>query len=252
MADEAQAVDDLGRVIADTAVVVDVLAASPDAPIGCYAGWTVVELAGHVGQIHHWVTDIVTSRAAARPAAGFPPTPPVEVLPTWLQDGARTLVRALEVAPPDEPVWTISRHQRDMAFWRRRMVLETALHRWDVEDAAGHDPAVDTAVAVAGIEETLDVYLAQRLGGKDVGGAGERVVFRPEETDDAWTLELAADGVALSAGGEDADAVVRGTALDLWLLLTCRRSLDAVEVSGDAAAAALAARAATLSAGPAG
>ncbi len=250
MGDGAAGPDDLARVRADTRAIVDVLATAPAAPIGCYEGWTVVELASHVGQIHRWVTGIVETRATSRPTSGYPAAPDPAEVPAWLVAGADALVAAFTAAGPGEQVWTISRHQRDVAFWRRRMVLETALHRWDAEVAAGRDATVDDTVAQAGVAETLDVYLAQRLDGTDVGGDGERVAFVPTHGTPA-TLVLRADGVDLVDGDEGADARVHGSALDLWLLLTCRRPLAGLDVAGDATAAAMAVRAATLSPGPA-
>ena len=245
------AVDDVRRVPADTAAIVGVVTTSPDAGIRCYDGWTVTRLAGHVGQIHRWVTGIIEERADTRPTTPFPDPPADDELAAWLVAGAEALVDALRGADPEEEVWSISRTDRTVGFWRRRMVLETVLHRWDVEDAAGVGPHVPPSLAVAGVQETLDVYLAQRLDGADVGGAGDRVALVATDTGDDWTLTLSPDSVRFQAGSDDPDAVVRATALDLWLLLTCRRSLDGLDVRGDREAAELAARAATLSPGPA-
>lgn len=241
----------LDRVTADTAVLADVLRSSPSAGIGCYDRWTVVELAGHVGQIHRWVTGIVTERSTERPTTPYATPPAPGELANWLVAGAADLVAVLAAADPHDTVWTISRSVRDVGFWRQRMVLETALHRWDAEDAAGDAATVDDEVALAGVAETLDVYLAQRLEGHDVGGSGQRVLLVPDGSS-GWTATLRPDGFDVAPGVGEADAVVRGTALDLWLLLTCRRGLDDVVVEGDQEAAELAVAAARMVPGPAG
>lgn len=241
----------LDVVAGDTTVLAGAVARDPGATVACYDGWDLADLGRHVGQIHRWVTGAVEARAQERPASAAAPDVPAEDLPDWLVAGAERLVEVLAAAGPDEPVWTISRTERTVVFWRRRMALETVLHRWDAEDALGLEPVVPAPLALEGLEETLDVYLEQRLDGRDVGGRGQRVAFVPAGTD-GWTMTLHPEGVEVAAGHDRADATVAGDALDLWLLLSCRRGLDAIPVTGDRDAAELAARAATLSPGPAG
>ncbi len=172
-------------------------------------------------------------------------------LPQWLARGAAALVEALDAAGPDEEVWTFGPSGSTQGFWQRRMALESAIHRWDAENALGREATIDEDLAIEGVDEVLHVFLEPRLEGRDVGGDGQRVAFVPEGVD-GWTMVLQADGVEVTDGSHDADAVVSGPASDVWLLLMCRRELDALEVSGDRAAARLAARAATLLPGPAG
>lgn len=238
--------------VTDTGVLAAALQAEPTAAVSCYDGWTLVELAGHVGQIHRWVTGVVGDRVLDRPQGGHPPAPTDAIeLASWVVDGASVLVDVLRSADPDDEVWTISRSRRDVGFWRQRMVLETALHRWDAEDAIGGDASVEDEVALAGIGEALDVYLAQRLEGREVGGTGQRVAFVPTGAD-GWTATLRPDGFDVEDGTGEVDAEIIGTPLDLWLLLTCRRALDGMEVAGDEDAAALAVAAARMVPGPAG
>jgi uncharacterized protein (TIGR03083 family) len=240
------------QVTGDAAALAAAVEESPGSAVSCYDGWTLVDLGVHVGQIHRWVRDVVLTRATARPSGGRE-TPPEDVadLPAWIVAGAADVVSVLGAAAADDEVWTISRTDRDVAFWRQRMVLETALHRWDADDALGRPPAVPDELALAGVDETLHVYLEQRLGGLDVGGDGQRVGVEPDGAT-GWTVALHPDGIEVVPGVVGADAVLSASALDLWLLLTCRRQLDDVRVRGDRDAAALAVRAATLVPGPAG
>lgn len=238
-------------VAGETAVLAGAVARDSRAAVACYDGWDLADLGRHVGQIHRWVTGAVETRAQERPAAAAAPDVPAEDLADWLVAGAGRLVEVLAAAGPEEQVWTISRTERTVAFWRRRMALETALHRWDAEDALGLDPVVPAPLALEGVDEALHVYLEQRLDGRDVGGGGERVAFVPTGTD-GWTMTLHPEGVEVAAGHGGADATVAGDAMDLWLLLSCRRGLGAVTVTGDRDAAERAARSATLSPGPAG
>jgi uncharacterized protein (TIGR03083 family) len=239
------------QVTDDAVALAAAVAEAPTAPVACYDGWTLVDLGAHVGQIHRWVHGVVATRAQQRPTGGHAQAPDVADLPAWIVAGAEELVATLAAADPDDAVWTISRTDRDVAFWRQRMMLETALHRWDADDALGRPPGVPDELALAGVDETLHVYLEQRLGGQDVGGDGQRVAVVPEGAA-GWTVTLHADGVEVVPDVVGADAVLSASALDLWLLLTCRRRLDDVRVRGDRDAAALAVRATTLVPGPAG
>lgn len=237
--------------LADSDALASAVAADPAAGVARYDGWSLVELGRHVGQIHRWVTGVVEARAQERPPGGAPVEVSPEDLPEWITGGAARLVEVLRDADPGEQVWTISRSHGDVAFWRRRMALETALHRWDAEDALGWDAQVDPALALEGIDEALHVYVAQRLDGRDVGGVGEQVAFVPDASA-GWTLSLYDDHVAVAPGVDGADATVAGTAAQVWLLLCGRQELAGLAVDGDRAAAALAVRAAGLVPGPAG
>ena len=50
-------------------------------------------------------------------------------------------------------------------FWPRRMAIETALHRWDGQDAHGRTTAIDAELASDGMDEVLDVHVGLRLAG---------------------------------------------------------------------------------------
>lgn len=252
------------------AALVAAVAADPGASVAAYEGWTLADLARHVGQVQHWVTDLVARAAEERTPMPEAAVADAEVV-GWLAAATTTLVGVLRACDLSGRVWSISRDERTNAFWARRMALEVTLHRWDAEDALGRRSAVADDVALAGVDEALRLYLEQRLEGRDVGGSGQRVGFEAvvesEATTDAtpagsdassdatrpaWTLQLEAAGVVLHDGLVDADAVVRGSPLELWLLLSRRRTLDAYTVEGDREAAGLAVRAANLVAGPAG
>lgn len=233
------------------AALVAAVGRDPTATIGCYADWDVAALARHTGQIHRWVTGVVRTRATERPAGMPEVEDDDDRLAAWLDDGVAALVDALDDLDPDERIWTFSGHHDTGAFWHRRMALETALHRWDAEDAQGSDPTVDADLALLGVEEALGVYMAQRLGDVELGGTGQRVGVRPP-VGGGWTVTVQPVGLQLAAGIDGAvDATLSGSALDLWLVLTCRRGLDAVTVDGDHDAAALLVGAAAKVGGPA-
>ena len=62
-------------------------------------------------------------------------------------------------ADPATPVWTWAT-QKNIGFIQRRMCQETAVHRWDAEHAGGRDHSIEPGLAVDGIDEFLDYFIA--------------------------------------------------------------------------------------------
>lgn len=220
------------------------------APVRRYPRWSVADLGRHVGQVHRWVTGAVATGATERP-----PRPDVSAVadadvPGWLEAGAHALVETLAQASPEEPVWTISRDDGTVGFWRRRMAIETTLHRWDAEDAVAEPGPVPQWLALEAVDEALHIYLVERLAGADVGGSGQRLQLDCG-AGRCWSVTFRADGVAVEVGVADGEAVIQAPPLDVWLLLTGRRSADEVTVTGDRAVAELCVRVADMVPGPA-
>ena len=72
-------------------------------------------------------------------------------LPVWLATGSKALVEELAAADPSDAMWSWGAKQ-DVAFWARRMLHETTIHRIDSErDMARAE--IDPLVAADGIDE---------------------------------------------------------------------------------------------------
>ncbi len=201
--------------------------------------WTMAELVGHVGGVHRWVEQMVRDRSVV--AGRFPAAPEGwDERAGWYEEGLALLVGALEGIGPDEPVWNWAEQGPGPArFWHRRMAHETAVHRWDAQNAAGAPLAIDTNLAVDGIDEYLAVVSTrlQRAPKVELAGAlGLDVTDSPV----SYTLVLEPDHVERRHGLDGADAVVRATASDLLLWILGRHSTedDALVVAGDQAVAA--------------
>jgi uncharacterized protein (TIGR03083 family) len=208
-------------------------------PVERYPQWTVADVIVHTGRIHRWVTDIVHTRARERPAQPdvAPSRRPTELI-DWFTKGAADVLGALQAVDPSVRVWTFA-GDGTTGFWRQRMALETAVHRWDVQTAAGLPAPVPSDVAIAGITEALTIYVQPRLRGAAVGGTGQRVGLRCTDGDRAWTVVLLPDAVEIADETGNADVVLEGSAEDLWLYLMGRRRLDDLRVSGARTAADL-------------
>jgi uncharacterized protein (TIGR03083 family) len=230
---------DIASVIENGLALADAAeAAGLDAPVASCPGWTVADLVRHTLEVH-WFWGTLVAQRLTDPSELTPLDPPAEAdLLSLYREGVAILRAALETATDDTPVWTWSDH-KDVGFVRRRMAQETAVHRWDAEQAAGRSWSIPVDLAADGIDEFLFLYLpdvalgAAALDGTvhlhttDEGGHGEWLVVIGDDGEPIVTREHAKGSCAL-----------RGPAADLLLALWRRQPLSTVDVVGDAAVAA--------------
>jgi uncharacterized protein (TIGR03083 family) len=217
-------------------------------PVPTCPGWTLRELAVHVGRAHRWAAEITGTRSAefipfrSVPDGKFPDEP-AERGP-WLQAGAARLIDNVRAAG-DDLVWTFA-GLRPAGFWARRMAHETAVHRADAEIAAGRVPGLAADLAADAISEWLGFMSAPMADGADdprrealPAGRGMHI----HATDGAlagageWTLRSEPSGITLELGHAKGDVAIRGPAARLLLVLVRRLPPDdpAVQVFGDPA-----------------
>ncbi len=197
----------------EAATIAVVLAESPATPVPACPGWDVEKLVSHLGRVHRWATAIVGTKAAER--VDFPGRPEVVDVP-WFEEGVTELTAALEEAGPDAAMFTFPNGGGTSRFWFRRQAEETAVHRWDVEHATGRPRPIDTEVALAGVDELLDVMFLGRKA--DLGGS---VHFHATDSPHGeWIVRLDEDGgLTVGHGHEKGDVALRATASDLLLWL---------------------------------
>ena len=201
-------------------------------------GWKVRDLLHHSAEVwHFWATVVERGVTTPEQLADYddPPMPPDADLGAWARAQRERAWQVLGWAALDTPLWTWARTQGNVAWTRRRMAQETAVHRWDAEAAAGSGWGIDTMVAVDGIEEFLQWFTGYakpdalpidgsvHLHCTDDGlpdGAGEWIVHG-----------MTSDGARFDRGHVKGDAAVRGRASDLLLWLWRRPA--SVEVIGD-------------------
>jgi uncharacterized protein (TIGR03083 family) len=218
-------------------------------PIPHCPGWHAAALVGHMGAILAWMATIVaTGRAVSRADRETPPADSTE-LAGWYAAHLDRTVRLLTDTPPATPVWTFSsRDDRRVGWWRRRLAVELAIHRWDAEHAAhrtradssepGSCPApaaLHSWVAAAGVEEFVTEFLPGLLA--QPAGAGVSGTLHLHATDQPieWWIDLDARGdCAAQAGHRKADTALRATTSDLLLWLTNRVPSAALDIIGAA------------------
>ena len=222
-----------------SARIVEVLdGVSLDAHVATCPAWLVRDLITHQGGIHRWATRIVAERRTDRhwmDLRDLGGAPTDSSILEWFTEGATALTRALSDAPEDLECWTFIDAPTPRVHWARRQAHETAIHRIDAEVVAGAQTPHATTLAADGIDELVMAFF-QRPGRGPRAPEPTSIGFAP--TDDAarWTVSFDSESVSSIRSLGDADAVVSGTASDLYAWAWNRPWLGVVEVQGNPAA----------------
>ncbi|WP_410589618.1 maleylpyruvate isomerase family mycothiol-dependent enzyme [Amycolatopsis sp. lyj-23] len=201
--------------------------ADPAAAVPDCAGWSVADLATHLGNVHRWAATVV--RTGEVQPQDFE-QPAGADLPSWYAESAQLLLGELEAADPAAPCWHFGGTGKTKAFWFRRQVHETAVHLAD--SGSGH--VLDPAVAADGVDEVLTVWLPRVTRWHPAPSLDAPLALRATDTGDAWTLhpgQPPALGPAVEPAAT-ADATARDLLLHLW-----KRTATPPRLSGDTALA---------------
>lgn len=230
-----------GRLLAAAAERAGTGASVPTCP-----GWQIRHLLRHTGMVHRWAAAFITEgHTAYRPDGGEPALDGAELL-DWFREGHRHLVRSLEEAPADLNCWTFLPAPSPLAFWSRRQLNETTVHRVDAESALGGPlTPVPADRAVDGIDELLTGFHA-RPRSRVRSRAPRTLRVRAVDTEATWTVRISQDPPEAvrstdpgntdprdGGGAERVDCELSGTAEGLYLTLWNRLPLTAVTLRGD-------------------
>ncbi|MBP2340519.1 maleylpyruvate isomerase family mycothiol-dependent enzyme [Saccharothrix coeruleofusca] len=208
-----------------------------DRPVPSCPGWTVDDLVEHVAEVQAWWTTAVLAKGeypdeeAARRAADTGP----DRVAGWREINARYLA-VQQTYPADGPVWTWWNEARcdTAAALASRQAHEIVVHCWDARNAVGAVEPIPADIAADGVGEFLERFLR--------GGEWARpFLLRLAAVDAPASWSVASTGGAPALVAEEVpeaivpDAVVRGTAEQLYLLLWRRLPVSGVAVEGDAA-----------------
>lgn len=230
-------------------------AAGSEALIPTCPGWTMTNLAEHVGQTLHWVSEIIEDRITdpsqlpSTDTAVLPAEP--QSWPTWLSDAAARAAAACSDAALEAQVFNPAGDDRTGArFWLRTLLFETVIHGFDAAEAAGEHYDIDADIAAALITNHLAMLTSPgwAAGRPDsaaaLRGAGETLHWRATDepsvgNSDEWSVERHPDGAGWQHRADAAaDVTVQGSARSLLLVLTRRlpltngRATD-VDIDGD-------------------
>ncbi|MDG2029253.1 MAG: maleylpyruvate isomerase family mycothiol-dependent enzyme [Acidimicrobiales bacterium] len=193
--------------------------ANPTAMVRACTEWNATELAIHTTGVHRRVAHWCTGRL--QKPERWPDHEPADLNAPWqwCRDGLDLVIAALQDIGPEESVWTWT-DRKNGGFYHRRMLQETAVHRWDAQDAAGTPSPIEAEVATDGINELCDVGLRFRGDGSAIDYPKGDVLLERTDGTDRWRIR-AMDGTLLIAqngdAGTSADATVQGHAEDLLL-----------------------------------
>ncbi|WP_051466982.1 maleylpyruvate isomerase family mycothiol-dependent enzyme [Actinomadura oligospora] len=218
--------------------------ADPGAPVPSCPGWTVRDLAHHLGVTQRWAERLVRtlSPRASSPRRHADEVPEADAdLVSWFAEGGAALVAALRASDPDARMWSWGEDQH-ARFWSRRMTFEAAVHRADLHLALGRDFSLSADEAADGVDEMLAILpyatpFAPKV--ENLRGDGATLAFTAADTGDRWTVGLDKDrfGSRRSSTSDDvhADAAVRADASELFLFLWGRRRTGdpGISVAGD-------------------
>jgi uncharacterized protein (TIGR03083 family) len=223
----------LTRLRSDAARITEIAGTDLDADVPPCPGWTVRDAVVHTAEVY-------SHKVACMRLPGGPQTlddwqhGPAEGQDAvqWFGERFGELVEEFEERGAAAPAYTWYEPDQTVGFWFRRMAQETAVHRVDVESAFAAITPVADDLAVDGIDEVLDWFLAYQAD--DVGPDGPgRGTVAVRTGDHIWRVTLNADDVVLSREPGPADAVVSGEPSELLLWLWGRRPDSAVLLEGD-------------------
>src|SRR5215204_3961209 len=129
-------------------------AAGLDTPVRACPGWTVSDLLWHLGEVHYFWTAIIRDLKSSYEGYVEPPRPPDDQLLDFYRSGFADTLQVLSDADPGASVWTWT-DDHTAGFVVRRMAHETAMHRWDADQAAKRDMPIEGDLASDGIDEFL-------------------------------------------------------------------------------------------------
>ncbi|MGA2531079.1 MAG: maleylpyruvate isomerase family mycothiol-dependent enzyme [Acidimicrobiales bacterium] len=214
-------------------LLVSMSAEDPGLAVPTCPEWALSDLFAHLSEVFSfWRTQL---EAASLDAPADPATKSdvdLAELSERFEGACEALQAALAARDAEAPCWNWSGNELTVGWVARRMALESAVHRYDVELSIGAPSPITTELAVDGIDEWISVHLATDVPeapDADLGG-----VLCLACTDDAaaWTVETAGGKLRWREGRGPADAVIVGTASDLYLYCWNRRPLDVLELTG--------------------
>ena len=190
-------------------------------------GWTVRELAGHLGGVHRWAHGVLVTGEPGEELSG--PDNPDELVP-WFAEGAQLLLSALEATDPQSSVWTFGPKPRLAEFWFRRQALETLVHLWDLQRALDVPLTADDELACDGVAEVVTMFFPRQVRLQRMVPLTYACALQVQDFD--VTYVLAGDGTT-SVSADECDVTITGSATELLLLLWGRTDLVALNVSGN-------------------
>jgi uncharacterized protein (TIGR03083 family) len=216
-------------------LVVAACRADSSAAVPTCPGWDVAALTRHVGAVHGWCAENLSSPADKGAAFPSPPDVSGTELADWAAGQLATLLTTMAATDPDQRVWAF-RPDVPARFWWRRQVHETTVHAFDATNAVGDPWAIPGDVAADGIDEMFDIFVPRRWGHTaPAWGEGRTVHLHRTDVDGEWVVTISGTPT-IERTHRKGDVAVRGSGSDLLLWVLSRP--NSASVLGDEALAA--------------
>jgi uncharacterized protein (TIGR03083 family) len=176
------------------------------APVPGCPQWTLRDVVTHLGRLHRIAAEAVETGAAPQGDWMIPDRP--TEFPEWLAEGGGRLVEILD-RDPDRYAWSFVPGPETVGFWQRRLSLENAVHRRDVEATIAATTPVPVDLADDGVGEVVNGMVGLGIAqGRLTLPVDVSLVLRATETGNSWRI-----------GTGPASATLRGPAEHLFLVL---------------------------------
>lgn len=207
-------------------------------PVPSCPGWTGEDLVRHTAIVYLHKAE--TIRTGSRPGKGWPPVSIGSMPPGQLLEHCyHRLIAQFDAHAPEDAAESWVPDDQTVGFWVRRLTHETAMHRYDLEQAGGgRTSPFDEDLAVDGIDEVLSVMLGRGRADPEASGA----VVRVESAGRSWSVTLDRLAARLdrapATGSEPGAAAISGDPEEILLWLWGRGPLPST-AGQDAAIAEL-------------
>ncbi len=212
------------------------------APVPSCPGWTVKDLVEHTARVY---LHKVASTELGREPEQWPPDLSGQTPLASFEDAYAKLTEMFATHDPSDHSGTWYDPDQTVGFWIRRMAQETVIHRRDAELAVGDPTPADRELAIDGIAELLDLFVAFPT---TKWAAECKVVLEPADGDtvlvdtgdDRWLAKIGIGGVEVVRPVDVPTATVRVSGspspLLFWLWHRSAPSDGHIEVEGEPAA----------------
>lgn len=228
----------LSTIAADSQAFADLAEGRLDVPVPACPDWVGADLVGHLGSVYSWVA-LCVEAGGQRPGLDRDQPPSgADELVGWFRERRAGALDALSSRQPDAPAWIFGgRGEANVGWWRRRQAIETALHLWDLEQAAGAPGRIDPELAADGTDEFLGQFLPSVLTRRPVPQLRGTLHVHATDAPGEWSLDFGVADLDVRRTHSKADTAVRGPAAGLLLWLWNRMDADGagLEVFGDRA-----------------
>jgi uncharacterized protein (TIGR03083 family) len=217
--------------------------ADPSTPVPTCPDWTLKQLFRHVGRGNRWAAQIIADHRVHElnprdVRDGKPPDDPDAAI-DWLNEGAQLIIRSVDQVGSDARVWTFL-GPRPAGWWIRRRLHEVTVHKADAALSVGEAIDLPPELAADGVSEWIELMANQKTP-QPALDRGQTMHLHA--TDDGlgptgeWTVVHDEDGVWWSHEHGKGDVALRGSATDLLLAITRRRTAAelGIEIFGDTA-----------------